>query len=225
MLPRPVVIVNLKTYPQATGEGALRIAQAATKVAEETGAGLAIAPQASDLRLIAIDPDAQVPLFAQHAEPRRPGSNTGYDLGPALKAAGASGTLINHSEHRLTLADIGAAVEISKELEWMSVVCSDTAATSGAAAALGPDFVAVEPPELIGGDVSVTSADPGIVSNAREAIARVDKDVRLLCGAGVKDGDDMAAALELGSDGVLLASGIAKAKDPEGALRGLLEKV
>lgn len=222
MLPRPVVIVNLKTYPQATGKGALRIAQAAKRVAEETGAGIAIAPQAADLRLLA---DVGVPLFAQHTEPRQPGAHTGYDLAPTLQAAGAVGTLINHSEHRLTLAEIGACVELARELDWSTVVCTDTAATSGAAAALGPDFVAVEPPELIGGDVSVTTADPGIVKKARDAVARVDKDVQLLCGAGVKDADDMAGALELGAQGVLLASGIAKAKDPEAALRGLLEKV
>ncbi len=135
------------------------------------------------------------------------------------------GTLINHSEHRLTLADIGACVEVAKTQEWMTVVCTDTAATSGAAAALQPDFVAVEPPELIGGDVSVTSADPGIVRNARQAVARVDENVRLLCGAGIKDGDDVSAALELGADGVLLASGIAKAKDPEAALRELLKNI
>jgi triosephosphate isomerase (TIM) len=222
MLKRPVVIVNLKTYPQATGEGALRIAQAAARVAEETGAGMAIAPQAADIRLVR---DAGVPVFAQHAQPRTPGSNTGYDLAPALKGAGAVGTLINHAEHRLTLADVSAAVEIAKAMDWQSVVCTDTTRTSAAAAALSPDFVAVEPPELIGGDVSVTSADPDIVSGARDAVKRVSSDVRLLCGAGVKTGDDVAAALELGADGVLLASGVAKAKDPEAALRGLLEKV
>lgn len=222
MLPRPVVIVNLKTYPQATGQGALEITQAAKRVAEDMGAGIAIAPQAADLRLLE---DVGVPLFAQHIEPRSPGSNTGHNLAPALAQAGAVGTLINHSEHRMTLADIGASVEIAKTHEWITVVCTDTAATSGAAAALQPDFVAVEPPELIGGDVSVTSADPDIVRNAREAIARVDDDVRLLCGAGIKDGDDVAAALELGADGVLLASGIAKAKDPEAALRGLLKNI
>lgn len=222
MLERPVIIVNLKTYPQATGQGARSIAQAAQRVAEETGAGMAIAPQAADLRLLG---DTGVPLFAQHTEPRQPGAHTGYDLGPALKDAGATGTLINHSEHRMDLADIAATVELSKQLEWMSVVCTDTALTSGAAATLAPDYVAVEPPELIGGDISVTTADPGIVKNARDAVARVDQNVRLLCGAGVKDGKDMAAALELGADGVLLASGIAKAKDPEAALRGLLKHV
>lgn len=222
MLARPVVIVNLKTYPQATGEGALRIAHAAKRVADDMDAGIALAAQAADLRLL---DGAGVPLFAQHTEPRQPGAHTGHNLGPALRQAGAMGTLINHSEHRLTLADIGACVELAKMQEWTTVVCSDTAATSGAAAALQPDFVAVEPPELIGGDVSVTSADPGIVRNAREAVARVDENVRLLCGAGVKDGDDVAAALELGADGVLLASGVAKAKDPEAALRELLKNV
>jgi triosephosphate isomerase (TIM) len=84
MLARPVVIVNLKTYRESTGEGALRIARAALKVQEETGAGMAIAAQAADLRLLK---EVGVPLYAQHFEPVPPGQHTGYDLAHALHAA------------------------------------------------------------------------------------------------------------------------------------------
>ncbi|MBW3581681.1 MAG: triose-phosphate isomerase [Euryarchaeota archaeon] len=222
MLARPVVIVNVKTYPQATGAGARRLAESAAHVAAETGAGLALAVQAADIRLVA---DIGVPIFAQHIEPHPPGANTGYDLLEALSDAGAVGTLINHSEHRLTLADIEAAVARCQEATWTSVVCTNNVATSAAAAALGPDYVAVEPPELIGGDVSVTSADPNVVSRSAEAVARIDDNVRLLCGAGVKTGADVAASIELGAVGVLLASGVARSRDPEAVLRELVSKV
>lgn len=222
MLAHPVVIVNVKTYPQATGAGARRLAEGAARVAAETGAGLALAVQAADVRLVA---DIGVPIFAQHIEPHAPGANTGYDLLEALSDAGAVGTLINHSEHRLSLADIEAVVARCREATWTSVVCTNNVATSAAAAALGPDYVAVEPPELIGGDVSVTSADPDIVSRSAEAVARIDDNVRLLCGAGVKTGADVAASIELGAVGVLLASGVAKSRDPEAVLRELVSKV
>ncbi len=222
MLPRPAIVVNVKTYPETTGQGVVRLAASARRVAEESGAGVALAVQASDVRLLR---GSGVPVYAQHFAPRVPGAHTGEVLAHALADAGAVGSLINHAEHRLTLAEIEACVRECKERRWTSVLCTNNVATSAAAAALGPTYVAVEPPELIGGDVSVTSADPRVVSDSAAAVRRVDAKVRLLCGAGVKNGQDVATAIELGADGVLLASGVAKAKDPEAALRDLVSKV
>ena len=83
-------------------------------------------------------------------------------------------------------------------------------------------MVAVEPPELIGGDVSVTSVDPRIVSDTVEVVNSINPEVTTLCGAGVKNGMDVAKAIELGTSGVLLASGVTKAQDPESVLRDLV---
>jgi triosephosphate isomerase len=120
---------------------------------------------------------------------------------------------VNHSENRLRLADIEHVVERLSGCELDSVVCTNNATVSRAAAAVHPTFVAVEPPELIGGDISVTTADPEIVSYSVELVKSVAPDVRVLCGAGVKNGDDVRKALELGTEGVLLASGVALADD------------
>jgi triosephosphate isomerase (TIM) len=222
MLPRPVVIVNVKTYPQTTGASVVRLAEISKRIAEETGAGIALAVQAADLRIVSA---TGLPTYAQHIEVRAPGAHTGYDLAATAADAGATGALINHSEHRITLAEIDAAVQESRDRGWTSVVCTNNVPTSAAAAALHPTYVAVEPPELIGGDISVTKADPKIVSDSAEAVRKVASDVALLCGAGIKDGQDVATAIELGADGVLLASGVAKAKDPEAVLRDLVSKV
>ena len=92
-------------------------------------------------------------------------------------------------------------------------------------ATLSPRFIAVEPPELIGGDISVTTADPAIVSGTAEAVRAVNPNVRVLCGAGVKNGEDVAKAIELGTEGVLLASGVTKANDPLFVLRDLVSKI
>ena len=102
-----------------------------------------------------------------------------------------------------------------------SIVCTNNATVSRAAASIHPTFVAIEPPELIGGDISVTSADPGIVTRSVDMVKAVDKDVRILCGAGVKTGTDVGMALELGTDGVLLASGVALAEDVRAVARDL----
>ena len=44
----------------------------------------------------------------------------------------------------------------------------------------------------------------------------------VLCGAGISTGEDLAAAADLGAEGVLLASGVAKADDPQVALESLV---
>jgi triosephosphate isomerase len=163
-----------------------------------------------------------IPVLSQHVDPRSPGSITGYVSVQSIKAAGAKGTLINHSEHRMSMEDIASVVKTCRELELISIVCTDSAETSAAVAAFRPDFVAVEPPELIGGDISVTTADPQIVSRTVELVKKVDPKVKVLCGAGVKNSDDVRAALKLGASGVLLASGVVKAKDVKMVLRDLV---
>ena len=219
MLKTPVIVLNVKTYAEATGNTALDIATMMDKISQETGASMAICVQATDITKCA--EKINIPIFAEHIDPIKPGSHTGWALPEAMKTAGAVGTLINHSEHRLILADIDACITRAKELGLDHIVCTNNVATSKAAATLAPNFVAVEPPELIGGDISVTTADPGIVSESVDAVSGADKNVKVLCGAGVKNGKDVAKSIELGAEGVLLASGIVNAKDKESVIRDL----
>lgn len=219
MLKTPVIVLNVKTYVEATGNNALEIAKIMDKVSEETGASMAICVQATDIYKCA--ETVSIPVWAEHIDPVKPGSHTGWTLPEAVKEVGATGTLINHSEHRLKLADIDVCLTRAKELNLGQIICTNNVATSKAAAALKPDFVAVEPPELIGGDISVTSADPDIVSNSVKAVQNIDSAVKVLCGAGVKNGKDVAKAIELGAEGVLLASGVVKATDKEKVIRDL----
>jgi len=219
MIKTPVIVVNVKTYAEATGKKALEIAEIMDKVSRETGVSMAIAVQAADIRMIS--EKVSIPVFSQHIDPIKPGSHTGWTLADAIKEAGAVGTLINHSEHRLKLADIDECISIAKSLKLVQIVCSNNISTSKAIAALDPDFVAVEPPELIGGDISVTTANPEIVSGTVEEVRKINKNIQILCGAGVKNGKDVEKAIELGTDGVLLASGVVKAKDKEKVLRDL----
>jgi triosephosphate isomerase len=86
---------------------------------------------------------------------------------------------------------------------------------------LKPYAIAVEPPELIGSGRAVSKVDPAIVEDTVKAVKRVAKDCVVLCGAGVTNGEDVRAALELGAEGVLLASGVVKAKDQKAALLDL----
>ena len=219
MLKTPVIVVNVKTYAEATGGKALELAKLMDEVASETGVSMAIAVQASDIYMVS--QAVSIPVFAEHIDPIKPGSHTGWTLPEAVKEAGAVGTFINHSEHRLKLADLDECIARAKELDLDQIVCSNNIATSKAIAALNPNFVAVEPPELIGGEVSVTKANPDIVSGTVKAVREINRGIGILCGAGVKNGEDVKKALELGTDGVLLASGVVKAKDKKAVLLDL----
>ena len=212
------VLVNLKAYPCDPAV----VAAAARDVAEASGVRIAVSPQTAQLDRVAA---TGVETWAQHVAPVGHGSHTGHTLAEAVADAGAEGTLLNHSEHRLKLADIDGAIDAAERAGLDTVVCANNPTQVGAAAALGPDAVAVEPPELIGGDVSVSTADPEIVEGAVAAADAVDPDVDVYCGAGVSTGDDLAAAGELGAEGVLLASGVAKADDPRAALEDLVSGV
>ena len=220
MLNVPTIVLNVKTYLEGTGSRALNIAQLMDDLAKETGASLAIAVQPADIYMIA--KQVSIPIFAEHIDPINPGSHTGWTLPEAIKEAGALGTIINHSEHRLQLADIDTCIRRAKDLTLDHIVCTNNIATSKAAAAFAPHFVAVEPPELIGGDISVTTADPDVVSGSVDAVKEINDRVHVLCGAGVKNGKDVAKSIELGADGVLLASGVVKAKDKKAILRDLI---
>lgn len=219
----PIILINFKTYREATGKKALKLAMIAEKVSLETDTCIAVAPQFADIATIA--QQVSVPVFAQHIDPIKPGSFTGHVLADSIKGTGAVGTLINHSERRLKLADIDATTKLARESNLISVICTNNAAVSMAAAALEPDMIAIEPPELIGTGIPVSRAKPEVVTSTVELVKRVNEDVVILCGAGITNSEDVAAALRLGTEGVLVASGIVRARNPRKALQDFAQAV
>jgi len=217
----PLIIVNFKTYWEATGKKAVELAKKAEKVSLETKVSIGVAPQFTDIAAVASS--TEIPVFAQHIDPVEPGSHTGHVLADAVKEAGAIGTLINHSERQLKLSDIDMAIRIAREKKLVSVVCANNQTVSAAAAALKPDIIAVEPPELIGTGIPVSKAKPEVVLNTVKLVKEVNPKVTVLCGAGISHGEDVAAALRLGTQGVLVASSIVKAKDQYRILREFAE--
>ena len=219
----PLILVNFKTYSEATGKKAVKLAKIAENISLETEVCIGLAPQFADIAPIARL--VSVPVFAQHIDPVKPGSFTGHVLAESVKEAGAVGTLINHSERRLKLADIEAAIARAREAGLVSVVCANNTAVSAAVSALKPDMIAVEPPELIGTGIPVSEAKPEVVTSAIELVKQINPDVVVLCGAGLTMGKDVAAALRLGTEGILVASGVVKAKDPHKVLLEFAEAI
>jgi hypothetical protein len=120
------VLVNLKAYPCDP----VAVAEAARDVAEESGVRVAVAPQAAHLDRVAA---TGVETWAQHVAPVAHGSHTGHTLAEALTDAGAEGTLLNHSERRLKLADIDAALDAAERTGLETVVCANNPDQVGAA--------------------------------------------------------------------------------------------
>jgi triosephosphate isomerase len=109
-------------------------------------------------------------------------------------------------------------VRHAKETGLLQVVCVDTVERGRSVAPFSPDVIAIEPPELIGSGIPVSKAKPEVVSGAVEAVQSINPEVKVLCGAGITSDEDVTAALKLGADGVLIASGVVKAPDPYGKL-------
>jgi triosephosphate isomerase len=204
--------VNFKTYTESTGKRAVELAKKAEKAAKETGVNIVVAPQFTDIcRVVEA---VEIPVFAQHIDPIAPGAFTGQVQADAVKEAGVVGTLINHSERQLKLADIDAVVKLAREKDLVSCVCTNNPSVSAAVAYLQPDIISIEPPELIGTGVAVSKAQPEAVTNTIQLVRKVNDHAVILCGAGISHGEDVSVALRLGTQGVLVASGIVKAKDP-----------
>jgi len=214
-------LVNFKTYIEVTGKKSIDLAKIAEQVAREKGVNIAVAPQFSDLKPVSEAVD--IPVFSQHIDPIRPGAYTGHVLADAVRSAGADGTLVNHSERRIKISEIEETLEIARSAELATIVCANTAGVSAAVAALDPDMIAIEPPELIGSGIAVSKAQPELITRTITRIREVNSTVKILCGAGVSYADDVTAALTLGTDGVLVASSVVKSKDPKGLLQKMAD--
>ncbi|MCD6529997.1 triose-phosphate isomerase [Candidatus Bathyarchaeota archaeon] len=222
-LSTPFILVNLKTYVESMGEKAVKLAKIAEEVSDSLDVCIGLAPQFVDLSRVA--ESTKIPVFAQHVDPASPGKFTGHVLPEAVKNCGCVGTMLNHSERRMRIADIEAAIVRAREVGLYTVVFANNARVTAAVSALEPDMVAVEPPELIGTGIPVSKAKPEVITRTIELVRKVNPRIPVLCGAGITSGEDVSRALELGASGIAVASGVVKAKDPRSVLLEFAEAV
>lgn len=219
---KPLIVVNFKTYASASGETAESLARA-MQVHSNGPARMIAVVSAFDLEAVRrAAPSLEV--WTQHLDPVGQGGFTGWLEPQTALHRGARGTIINHAEHKVSMEHVAS---LKQQLPSTFPMCGCAANLEEAKnlAQIGPTFIAVEPPELIGGDISVTTADPAIVSDTVAVVKEVNPEVRVLCGAGVKNGADVAKAVELGAEGVLLASGVTKADDVDSVLADLVSSL
>jgi triosephosphate isomerase len=215
-LKRPLII-NFKNYDEVSGEGAVKLARAAQTVAKKLKVEIAVAPPQPALALVA--KSVKVPVICQHVDNEKVGSSTGYFVPEVAKSYGASGSLINHSEHRIEMKQIASLVERLRGLRMTSIVCAREPWEVMEVSVFKPDFIAIEPPELIGSGRAVSTENPAIITKSIEAAGSRSK---VICGAGITGRGDVAKAMELGSRGILVASGIIKANSWAGKIAELV---
>jgi len=179
-------------------------------VSKKYNVKLAVAPPQ---HLIGVVSKSSIPLLAPHVDLSKVGSTTGFIVPELLKKSGVKGSLINHSEHRIPAKEIESLVSKLRELKMISVVCVRDVLEAKKYSKLHPDYIAIEPPELIGSGKAVSKEKPELITRAVEAVKKSKNNTKLLCGAGIVSGEDVSAAIGLGSKGILVASGIIKAKN------------
>ena len=203
-------IINCKNYEEISGDRIIKFVKIAEKVSKKYKVKIAIAPPQ---HLIALVANSSIPILAQHIDDSKVGSTTGFVIPELLKKSKVSGSLINHSEHRISSKEIVKLVSKLKKLKMISVLCVKNVSEARKYAKLNPNYIAIEPPELIGSGKAVSKEKPGLIIKAADAVKSAKNNTKLLCGAGIVSGEDVAKAAELGSKGILVASGIIKAKD------------
>jgi len=208
-------IINFKNYDNISGSKSLKLAKIATKISRKYKIKIAVCPPQNVLSEVT---KTAIPVFAQHVDTAKAGSTTGYIVPELVRKSGASGSLINHSEHRISSKEIKELVSRLKRLNMISVICVRNVNEARRYSKLNPNYIAIEPPELIGTGKAVSKEKPEIITKSVKAVKEAKNSTRLLCGAGIISGDDVSRALELGARGILVASGIVKARNWERAI-------
>ncbi|MGC9149617.1 MAG: triose-phosphate isomerase [Candidatus Micrarchaeia archaeon] len=209
---QPILAINFKVYPTSFGDKGITIAKAAEKVEGETGVKIILCVPSTEISRISSK--TNVEIFAQHVDSLLPGAGTGYVTVEMLKEAGAKGSILNHSEHRLRIDEIEETIKRLKENGLKSLVCGNTPNATACCALLGADIVAMEPPELIGSGISVSNAKPELITETIKKIKGLGLKTKILVGAGISNKDDCKRSIELGADGVLLSSIVMKSTQP-----------
>ena len=211
-----MIFLSLKTYKESTGEAAIKLLSCVKKVSEETGVKIIPAVQPTDI--YRVKKELGIEVWAQHMDPIEPGKNMGWLSPYALKEAGASGLVINHSEHKMDDDHVKKILDKAKEYGLKSVICGFNMEMVIKFDSWNPDYISYEREDMIGTGVSMITKEAENIKKLASVLERP-----LVIGAGISTGEDIRQAIRLGAVGAILASGFVFAKDPEAKLRELTE--
>lgn len=213
------LIINLKTYEESTDKKAIKLAKnifSLKEKAKKLNVEIILSPQLIDIKEIIKE---NVSVYSQNIDNYNYGAHTGFTIPKAIKKIKAKGSIINHSEHKYPLKEVELRIKAAKEIGLITCVCAENILDVKKISIYKPDMIAVEPKELIGGDISISTAKPELITKAIENSNGID----ILVGAGIKNNLDVKKAIQLGAKGILVASGVIKAKNQKKAIEDLLK--
>ncbi|MCS7123206.1 MAG: triose-phosphate isomerase [Candidatus Aenigmarchaeota archaeon] len=217
-----MIIVNFKNYLESSNKNGIKLVKICEEVSKKFNVEIIACPNFIDIKEIV--KKAKIKIFSQHIDPIEDfGAFTGSTVASYLKNIGVKGSLINHSEKPLKIKEIKKCVEICKKLNLTSVVLSSKINQIKKIVKFKPNYIAYEPKELIGGDISVSTAKPKIIKRAFEICRK--ENIKLLVGAGIKNGQDVKKSRIFGAKGILVSSGVVKAKNPKVTLEDFARNI
>lgn len=192
------------------GEAMISLAKTIDKVAKKYDVDIILTPQYTDLSTIA-GVTERIFVFAQHMDPLPIGRGIGSVLPEAVKAAGATGVMLNHCEKKISLSDLSQTIKRADQVGLMTIVCADTVEEVAAIAQLSPNIIVAEPANLIG---TGQTSDLDYVKNTINMVKGINPDIMVLQGAGISTGQDVYNVIMAGAEATGCTSGIIKNKDP-----------
>jgi len=206
---KPLIVINFKTYKQ--GKAAIKLAKQLEKVSKDVIIGV----QASDI--YEITKATKLRVYSQHVDYQKPGRFTGFILPEAIKKDKAVGSFLNHSEHKLSFDVLKKTIKRCKQVRLKTMVFASSVSEAIKIQRLKPTYLVIEPPELVGGKISVSQAKPELI----KSIAKKLK-CKFLVGAGIHTREDIKIAMKFGASGIAVSSAVCKARNPGKKLRELM---
>ena len=216
-----MIFVNYKTYEEGTGQKAVDLTRILESVAHETQIKIIPVVQASDVKEAVSSTTLEV--WTQKVDPVEFGAHTGSIVPEAVLEDGAVGTFLNHSESRpATFDELAKTSDRAKSAGLKTLIFAKDIEELKNITSLSPNYLAYEPPELVGSStMSVSTAKPEVIKEAAE-IAKL-AGIPLIVGAGIRSAEDIRKSLELGAVGFAVSSSILKAEDPRREILELTE--
>ncbi len=216
---KKIIIINFKTFRKASGKQAIKLGKMAEIAARKRNVKIILAVQAADI--YNVSKNVKIDVISQHVDIDNSGQHTGSILPENVKENGSKGSLLNHAEKTISLVAIKKAIARCKKLGMYNVVCVPSVKQALIIARFKPRYIAYEVPSLIGTGKAISKVKPRDVSIFAKAMEK--RGIIPLCGAGISNGEDVRTAINLGCNGVLLASAVANANNPGKVLRDLVK--
>ncbi|MAF50674.1 MAG: triose-phosphate isomerase [Nanoarchaeota archaeon] len=204
-----VIVVNFKNY--VYGKKAIKLAKECKKVSKKIVLGVSL------VDLFNIVEKTKMECYVQHIDYQEKGKNTGFNIVESVKENKGKGVFLNHSEHRLSFDVVKKTVKRCKELKLKTIIFAKDVESGKKFSKLKPNYICIEPPNLVGGKVSVSTAKPELIENSVKKIK-----AKVLVGAGIHSREDVLVAKRLGAYGVALSSAVCKSNNPGKVLRELI---